>query len=634
MSEEKVTMDAEAQNKAVAYVSVIKQNYSTLCKPQKKKLRGIYEEVMSYESKKDYDWQSAIKVNFANQIETLVSARITAKNPKVLVSLREDPRAIALNYYGKEPETQEEIEEFNKFIRQIKTKWAPAIQNYLNTLQDTAGYLPVYRRLAKQLVRNGNAYGEVNYRYDLHRSKNKKTKKRKVKVAREYPMIDCVSFQELAIDPRYHQVADGYAVVRTHEKVSLPELYAQQTHDNDLMNLDKIQIGDNQKNWEREQIYSLMIPNLSEPIEVAANELTIDKFKGYYSPTGKPEDVELYEIWTVNSALLIKMNPIERIGLRSASCFEDTEQHFGIGYVEPILGLQDQYNFKLNSAIEYINRSLNRTYLWSEDSGIDPRTLIEANAPNAIIRTTADGPTAMANFVELPMKPLDSAYFAQQGELRSDMQTVSFTIDATGGGGAGGGTDSATATRAQFFDSNTVYADTLRHFEELVADLMYDVIDNLYDNLDDDKIIAALGLEDMLKIDRRVFEDAISRYNIRCEVGSSSFDSIENRREDVLAKLTVAERAAANGVEMDMQSLFTDLYGTFEEQDPEKYFKGKAVDPVKLLSGPLEPGFADMTPQPQQDLGSMQKLLEPNSSLNNVTELSKEVVQGNIVPGA
>ena len=628
-------MGALDQSKAVAYVTTIKSSYKNMCDPQKQKLRDLYDKVMDYRPEKDYAWQSALKVNFANHIEQLVTARITAKNPKVLVSLRGNPKEIARMYYGKEPKTQEELEEFNAFVRQIQNKWAPALQRYLNILQDTAGYLPVYRRLAKQLVRTGNTYADVTYRYDIHRTQDKKTQKARATVANEYPMIECISFQELFIDPRYHQTADSMAVIRMHERVNLAELYAQQAHDGDLMNLDKIHPGDNQKNWEREQLYRLMIPNDTDPIEIESKTLTVDKFKGYYSPSGKPEDIGLYEIWTVNHALLIKFKEIPRIGLRSAICFEDPEQHFGIGYVEPILGLQDEYNFKLNSSIEYINHALNRTFVWSENSGIDPRELIESNAPNGIIKTTVDGPTAMENFIELPKRDINPSYFSQQQELRANMQTVSFTTDANNPGGSAGATNSATATRARFFDSNTVYADTLRHFEELVCDIMYDIIDAIYENMDDDIIIAAMGEGEFVKIDKRVLEDAPLRYSIRCEVGSSSFDSIENRREDVLAKLTIAERAIANGVQMNMEDIFVDLYGTFEEEKPDRFLKDRAVDPVEMLTqqGPFNPEFANMQPDAVGQLGPMANLLNPNASLDNVGELSKEVVQGNIIPG-
>jgi len=628
-------MDFAEQSKAVAYVRTIKSSYLTYCEPQKSKLRGIYQAVMSYTPEKDYDWQSALKVNFANQIEQLVTARITAKNPKVIVSLQGNPREIARMYYTEPLDTPENIEEFNAFVKEIQNKWAPALQRYLNILQDKANYLQIYRRLAKQLVRTGNAYAEVVYRYDLHRTKNKKTKKVETKVANEYPTIDPISFQELFIDPRYHNTNDSMAVIREHERVTLAELYAQQADDDDLMNLDQINMGDNQTNWDREQLYRLMIPTMDEPTEILTKTLTVDKFRGYYNPDGKPGNSQLYEIWTVNDAILIKYKPIARIGVHSAACFEDCEQHFGIGYVEPILGLQEEYNFKMNSSIEYINHALNRTFLWSENSGINPRDLIQANSPNGIITTTVDGPTALANFVEMPSRPIDPNYFNQQNELRSDMQTLSFTIDAGNPLNRGGSTDTATAVRAKFFDSNTVYADTLKHFEELVANCMYDIIDSLYENLDDDKIVAAMGEDEFMEIDKRVLEQAPLRYSIRCEVGSSSFDSIENRREDVLAKLTVAERAMANGVQVNMKEIFSDLYSTFEEEKPERFFaeEGAGLDSPEGLSKALIPGFPDMAGEAAEGLGPMQKLLNPNANLDNVGELSKEVVQGNIIPG-
>jgi hypothetical protein len=36
--------------------------------------------------------------------------------------------------------------------------------------------------------------------------------------------------------------------------------------------------------------------------------------------------------------------------------------------VEPILSLQEEQNFKKNSASEYVNNALNRSWIWSPNS--------------------------------------------------------------------------------------------------------------------------------------------------------------------------------------------------------------------------------------------------------------------------
>ena len=83
----------------------------------------------------------------------------------------------------------------------------------------------------------------------------------------------------------------------------------------------------------------------------------------------------LYEFWTVDDVLLIYAEEITTIPFEDIRCFEDTETYFATGYLEPILGMQDELNFKKNKASEYINKTLNPDMIRSPMSGIDPRKL-------------------------------------------------------------------------------------------------------------------------------------------------------------------------------------------------------------------------------------------------------------------
>jgi hypothetical protein len=74
--------------------------------------------------------------------------------------------------------------------------------------------------------------------------------------------------------------------------------------------------------------------------------------------------------------LLVYAEEITQLPYEDVKCFEDTNTHTSIGFIEPILGLQDELNFKKNSASEYINHALNRTFVWSPNSGISPKSII------------------------------------------------------------------------------------------------------------------------------------------------------------------------------------------------------------------------------------------------------------------
>jgi hypothetical protein len=97
--------------------------------------------------------------------------------------------------------------------------------------------------------------------------------------------------------------------------------------------------------------------------------------------------------------------------------------------VEPIASLQEEANFKKNSASEYINNALNRSWLWSPNSGVNPRDLV--SRPNNIIATTADAITAQNNLVELPHRQLTTDYFQEQNDIERQIQNATFTVDTS-----------------------------------------------------------------------------------------------------------------------------------------------------------------------------------------------------------
>lgn len=615
--------DQELQNKALQLVRQTKSTYTSFCRKRKQELLKIYKVVNSFEGEKRAAWASAIKVNFAHQIENLLVARLTSKSPKFIVSLRQSAEDLVNRYYPvkelKDDSSEEEAfifeqkqEERKKFEKEVY-QWASAVQEYLNYAFNEYGFAHKFRQSAKAMVRYGNVYGMVTYRQEKFR------KRRKGKVIeakwREYPMIDIVSFSEMFLDPRYIQTADSPAVIRSHENVRMSELYAQEN----LINLDKIKTIVNEKrNGDKQEIYSIKIDTVNGTEEVQSKSLTIDKYQGFFSPDEKIENEALYEIWTVNGLVVIKMEEIPRIQIHSAGCFEDVEQHFSVGYLEPMLGLENEYNFKLNSAIEYINQSLNRSWFWDPNSGVNPKSLASLG-PGSVIIAQKGMESATNGVQELAYRQIPGEYFANNNEIRRDIQTVSNTVDTTAPSQAQGFTNTATAVRARFFESNTVYADTLKHLEEFWTALAYDILDSIAENSQDDVVIANLGAGKFKWAKPEMFEDAPIRYAIQIEVGSSSFDSIENRREEALALSTLAKEARANGVNVDMNKIFTEAIATFEKKNPEDYILRDMSGLQSLVSGPTA------------TQGAIEQVIPEQTGLDNPAKLTQDIVQGNLV---
>ena len=627
-------MDNTLQERALQQVTQTKAYYKSLCKTRRAELADIYQTVMSYKSRKRADWASSIKVNFANQIESLVTARMTAKNPKFIVSYKLPIESLVDKYYPvKEPKEDAPIEQIAKYKEKKKEqerfrgeveKWAGSIQDYLNTLFDDYTMGQRIRQGAKSLVRYGNVYGTVNYRFE----KYKKRRDGKVieEKINERPEIDIISFTEMYLDPKYIQTSESPAVIRSHENVRLSELYLQK---DELMNLDKIRANNPEPNQAKQAIYSIFTTNsYGQEDWVPVKNLTVDKYEGYFNPTPEDKSNEcLYEIWTVNDAVVIKMKEIARIGIHSAGCFEDVEQHFSIGYIEPILGLEREYNFKKNSSIEFINQSLNRSWFWDPNSGINPKSLSEMG-PGSVIPVQKGMAQAQAGLQEVAYRELPSSYFASTNEDRRDMQTVSFTVDTAATSSQQGFTNTATAVRARFFESNTVYGDTLRHFEEFLVRLAYDVVDSVAENAQNDIIIQKIGEKDFKWAKKEIFEDAPLRYNIRVEVGSSSFDSVENRREEALAFLEVAKQMQEAGMEIDFTKVFGEIAQSFEKKHPDTYVKKDLSGIMELLAGGQSEQPEQLGPTSQQET---ETILTGEPGLNNPAELTQEVVQGNLI---
>lgn len=636
-NDKKISVSEDISVKAVAQVTQTRFNYRTMCSRRRRQLVSLYQEVMSYEAVKQADWSSALKVNFANQIEQLVTSRLTAKNPKFIVSLRIPPEEIADKLYPKPaivekidkaqesgqpyqplPEEMQVYQQWKDERRKLEDEiqvWSKNVQEYLDfVFGDAYDFSATVRRIAKALVRYGNCYATVDWKVKNYRAKvgGKIVEKQYA----EYPCLENISYSEIYLDPRFIQVCEAPAVIRNHENVRLNELYALQ-ESNNLFNLDKIkQTGQGLGDFDKYLMYTIMItsPN-GVDTEQTFKSLTVSKYYGYFSDTDEPEGEKLYELWVVNDAVLIKKEEITEIPIFSAGCFEDVEQHFSIGYVEPILGLQREYNFKLNSAVEYINHALNRAWFWDPQCGIDPKSLNAGSAPNAIIPVTKGIQAAKEGLLQIENREINQSYFAQNNEVRRDMQSVSFTIDTNQTSTSQGFTNTATAVRARFYEINTVYADTLRHFEELLTRLAYSVLEKVSQHASNDIYIPHTGK----KLAPELFSEAMLRYMVRVEVGSSSFDTLESRREDALALWNLSKDFKMAGGSPDLNRVWEEVLSTFEKRNPDDYVKHD-MTPLMAQMG---------IPTPQQ-LTPTAPVTTGTPGLNNVPALTKAVVQDNL----
>ena len=165
--------------------------------------------------------------------------------------------------------------------------------------------------------------------------------------------------------------------------------------------------------------------------------------------------------------------------------------------------------------------------------------------------------------------------------------------------------------------------------------MAYDVLDIVAERFNDD-IVLSLGenAKDIKKIfNTKSFEMAPLKYNIEIESGSSSFESIESKREDAIAMYNLLKDMANSGADIDLNKVNEKVLNTFEKVNYEEIKKqqdlnssqGKSLEDLMKGGMPGMPGAPSGSPTQKQVQPGEQ---EPG--LNDVAGLTQDVVQGNI----
>jgi len=267
---------------AIHLMTDFKQLSKDLSETHKARMLDVYQSWSIFKGKKEADWATAFKVNKAHQVVETVLPRLTAKDPKWVVSNRL-------------PDTNPEF--------------SVAIQDYLTYIFDEYNLMESVRAWAKSGVIYGNGYARVKYKYEIARIIDRDTKetvegakgedengvgnvKFKEEVVGEYPTIENVSWTDIYLDPRYPLIEDMPGVIMRQNGVRLGDL----KKDDKYFNLDKVEdLGNLQEfkddeNGYKSRILSITgLTNLSSKKIVDTNSLTVDTYYGYFNKTEDPE---------------------------------------------------------------------------------------------------------------------------------------------------------------------------------------------------------------------------------------------------------------------------------------------------------------------------------------------------------
>ncbi len=569
------------QQEAIKYISNTFDNYQEQLGLYHKRMLDIYKEYSTFTEEKSADWKTTFKVNKAHEVVNKILPRIMSKNPKWIVSSKPD-MLLEVDKVESEEEKIARYEALNTYNL--------AIKDYLSTVFDKYNLIEPARLWAKSMIVYGNALAKIKFKYEIWRSQEKEkyeeesmdeewnpivvTKDEKIKeyVHSQYPTIDVKSWTEVYYDPRYKLFTESPAVIEITNGVRLAEL----RKGKEYFNIDKIEelpdYNDFTKDskWYKERVFAICGIDTSTMKDwVNKNALSMKTY--YWLYEYKKWDERLYKMSVVNDIILICMEEITQIPFEMIRCFEDTETMLSWGFVEPIIGMQKEMNFKKNSASEYSNQALNRSYIYNPQSWINPRDLI--SRPWGIIQTNKTLNEVDAYFREVTHNDINPSYFQEGNDLERQIQAMTFTVDTSNPNNQQALTNTATGARIKMFEGNMVIEEIRKHFEQWLQNLAYKLLQETVENIDENIVIKKMWDSGFWEINKEALKDAIKKYEIKVEIWSSSLDSIEDRRDDAVAKFNMAKEAVAMWVPVDLKALWIDLMNTFEWVDAKTYLQ-------------------------------------------------------------
>lgn len=559
----------EREYEAVQLVTDCVTNFRTYTNDWRTRMSRVYEAVSGFKTPKANPWDTDFKVNKCFEIENRWLARLFAKNPSPIVGLRTDV------FDAEDRNLPKEALE-NK-VRQ-KAEFAAVAQDYLKQVFAKPGQKEKLRRWARSMVRYGLSHAQVQYNY-VKANVYDKAGTMSEDVVDEFPTVEPVSWTDVFFDPRYLSVEEMPSFVIRRNGIRLAEL-----EKGKYFNLEKVRLltnsaafSANSDTWKSAIFAEAGIPVGSVNAPLDEKSLTVYEYQGYFEIDGTEK---LVKLTTAGDCVLIGAQLISEKTIERLAAFDDSETYLATGVVEPVVGLVEEYNFKKNAAAAYINSALNRTWLWSPNSGVSPDDLrSDGRRSGGIISVGGALAQAQQNLQELPKREINPSYFQEQNNFERDIQNSTFTIDTSQQSGQQALTDTATGAKIKFFESSAVIAMVRDNFESAMRSLCYKILLSAFDNVKGNIIIKRSGDSGFWEVNKEAFRNAVKNFDIQIEVGSSSLDGMEERRSNALAAWNIANAAAKAGVPVDLGEALHVVLATFEGIDP-----NRIMNPVAQLS--------------------------------------------------
>lgn len=584
---EKLKLSDNKQADIIRHISETYIKYESQLLQRKSDMTEIYNGIRKFKEPRINPRDTTFKVNKLSEIENRILPRIMSKKPKPIVSYI-NPDLL---------DVETDVAEMSK-----------AVGGKLSEIFKKQDMIKSLRLLARTGLRYGLGFVRMTPKYRIVRTPEKVedieidedgTEREVIKkviderVSEQYTGMDIVSFADIYFDPRYRMLEDMPSVIDVCRNMRMS--YFTQNPEK-FMNLDMLKDCINLWNQGmslddyKNAIYSITGIQPTFDKVIADGTLTLKRYAGYFDLTDDKtyKNEKMYEFWVLDDVILVYAKEIYCLPFESFTVFEDTESFLATGILQPILGLQEEMNWKKNRASAYVNKLLNPDYIRSPASGIDPRKINQGHGN--ILATSRLGQDALQNLVQMPLKELNASYFNEQNDMERQIQAASFTINTNTPITQNSLTETATGAKIQSGETDSVTAEIRTHFEETLVRLSYKLIQYEYDNMEENMNIKSEDEDDTFyEMNKEAIRDAESKYAIEFEAGSTSSDTTEERRNDAIAQWNIWLQAAKAGVPVNLDKLYEKLQSTFPWADKKDLFKQQALLPWMGAAAPWVP---------------------------------------------
>lgn len=548
------TPNKEIQAKAVAHVTRVFRDYSTLLNAFHSKCAELFRDTYQFEVKgRKAAGQSQIFFPKCFEQVEKVAPRIYGNKPKFVVSLNVPVNNVypeadmslnmeavqkALNYYWNIGRCQKKGRTWVKGALVYGTMWAEVM----------------FEKTVTEDIKRERGLNEDGEEIEIEIKKEM--------ILNEYPTFEVPDILDMYFDPRIEFEDDMPAIIKVKDGVRFSDLYADKDR---YFNIEKIRpltgTASDTNTLKTSKFNDEGIPTVSDE-----DTVNIKTFYGYFSETDKPEDEELYKIMTVNDSEVIYYKKLDFLPWVKFNAIEVPNQGVGLGLVEPITKLQEAYNLTRNQRAENVSLVLNRMWVMKQNAGVDPRKLV-SRAGNVITVKDMDG------LAPLPTPDITQSAFAEANAINTEIQQTLGTIDTTQDQSDNGFTNLATGQKIRWQEYNVRFKAIKENFEEALGRLGEKMLLMVGKEANQNPLIGDVETQKFFEVAKTAFDQVSDFYTISVYPDSTANDSLENKRDETLAFGQLAIAYKAQGVPINMEKVFVDIAGSFPGKNPQDYIE-------------------------------------------------------------